>query len=96
MAQARAAKQQLEAQLDDFSAKDRAIIGWDPTPQDVTALNQRIEALRLLMKDAGMDDAEIDAEVQSILRAKLTSGGRTDWNAGPSEALIAQQGGSFR
>jgi hypothetical protein len=96
MAQARAAKQQLEAQLDDFSAKDRAVIGWDPTPQDTTALTQRIEALRLLMKDAGMDDAEIDAEVQGILRAKLTSGGRTDWNAGPSEALLKQQGGSFR
>jgi hypothetical protein len=96
MAQARAAKQQLEAQLDDFSAKDRAVIGWDPTPQDATALNQRIEALRLLMKDAGMDDAEVDAEIQSILRAKLTSGGRTDWNAGPSEALLKQQGGSFR
>ena len=96
MAQARAAKQQLEAQLDDFSAKDRAVIGWDPTPQDATALNQRVEALRLLMKEAGMDDAEVDAEIQSILRAKLTSGGRTDWNAGPSEALLKQQGGSFR
>lgn len=96
MAQARAAKQQLEAQLDDFSAKDTAIIGWDPTPQDVTALNQRVEALRILMKEAGMDDAEVDAEIQSILRAKLTSGGRTDWNAGPSEAVLKQQGGSFR
>lgn len=96
MAQARAAKQQLEAQLDDFSAKDTAMIGWDPTPQDATALNQRVEALRMLMKDAGMEDSEIDAEIQGILRAKLTSGGRTDWNAGPSEALLKQQGGSFR
>ena len=96
MAQARAAKQQLEAQLDDFSAKDTAIIGWDPTPQDATALTQRVEALRMLMKEAGLEDAEIDAEIHGMLRGKLTSGGRTDWNAGQSEALLKQQGGSFR
>lgn len=94
--QASMAKGRLEAMLQDFSAKDRAVVGWDPTPQDRAAIVKQAEALKQLILQSGASASEADDAVAQIMRSNLTSGGRTDWNAGPSEELITQFGGTYR
>lgn len=95
-ASAEAAKSQLEANLQDFSATDKAMFGGDVTAQDQSSIISKVEAYAALLRKAGFKEPEINASVQQLLRQTLTSGGRTDWNAGPSEALIQRFGGTYR
>ena len=48
------------------------------------------------MKRAGNTDEEIAAAVAQIARRSMTTGGRTDINAGPTEDLLSQLGATYR
>jgi ABC-type uncharacterized transport system ATPase subunit len=88
--QAKAYETKVRNNLQDFSAKDTSMFGWDPEQSDITSRAQEIEALTQLYRKAGMSDPEIEARISDLLRSTLTSGGRTDLNAGPSEAILKQ------
>lgn len=93
---AEVAKRQLASTLEDFRARDAAMIGFDPTAEDTGAVSAQADALIGVLKDAGFDEQTARTMVAELMREKLTSGGRTDWNQGPSEQLIRKYGGSYR
>lgn len=93
---ANAAKASLESALQDFKAKDASMFGSDPSPQDQQGIFKQVEALKVLLVQAGVPADTADETVKKILRDNLTVGGRTDMNQGPSEEVISRYGGSFR
>jgi hypothetical protein len=87
---------QLRSSLQDFSARDKAVIGFDPTDEDKKAIIAKVEAYAAVLKQAGFNEKEVQAAVEDMLRQTLTSDGRTDTNAGWSEGILKQFNTSFR
>lgn len=96
MGNVQAATKSLSTKLSDLYARDTAVIGRDPSHQEVTERIREVDALREVMAQAGMSEQEIQASIEELLRNSLTSGGRTDVNAGQAERILKTLGASFR
>ena len=94
-ADAAASRKAVEAGLEDFSAKDTSLFS-SVGDQEAGQLKAQVQAYAALLRKAGWTEDRIGAEVKQMLRDKLTTGGRTDINAGPSEWLLSQFGATYR
>lgn len=92
---AEAAKGELANAMADFYEKDRSLFSGT-TGQERVNIMQKAEALKLLLKQAGLTEPEIAAEIAKLARSNMTDNGRTDINAAPSEGIIRELGGSYR
>lgn len=92
---AKAAEEQLRAAAQDFYGKD---VSWfsGTDAAESQALEAKVEAYKQLLAQAGLNEPQIAAAVQKLLRETMTEGGATAINAGPSEAILKKFGATYR
>lgn len=73
-----------------FSARDTKMLGGDPTQADKDRLTANIALVAALYKDAGMNDADIEAKIREMILKN--AGNFKDMNAGWIQGVLREFG----